>query len=149
MRVRAVNNVLHYNLLNIKMLWNLDSDQLIHHKADDEICGEGAGCYLDHAGATLPMRSMMQMIFSDVMSTQLGNPHSKHFSTSTMICDSRARILSFFDLTHDEYDVIFCVSSIRTMHRIFANLIAIFLLAISVRSDKRIKDRRGIVSIWE
>ncbi|KAG7172880.1 Molybdenum cofactor sulfurase-like, partial [Homarus americanus] len=67
-------------------------------------------CYLDHAAATLYSDSQIKDTLSELQSSLLGNPHSRHFpsDTSTQLIESvRQRILEHFNTTAVEYDVIF------------------------------------------
>lgn len=66
--------------------------------------------YLDHAGTTLPPKSLMDAFAAELTSNLYGNPHSASSSsqaTSSRIDDTRLRLLNFLNAEPAEYDLIF------------------------------------------
>lgn len=66
--------------------------------------------YLDHAGTTLPPKSLMDAFATELTSNLYGNPHSASSAsqaTSNRIDDTRLRLLNFFNADPAEYDLIF------------------------------------------
>ncbi|KAK4303906.1 hypothetical protein Pmani_024112 [Petrolisthes manimaculis] len=66
--------------------------------------------YLDHAAATLYSSSQLRNVFTELESSLLGNPHSRHqpSDTVTQIIETiRQRILEHFNTSAENYDVIF------------------------------------------
>ena len=82
--------------------------------------------YLDHAGATLPPRELLESVFSGMLdSTGLkaggGNPHSSR-EAEARISDARALILHHFGASHEEYDVVFnsgTTAGLKTVGELF------------------------------
>lgn len=70
--------------------------------------------YLDHAGATLCSRSLMDAFAREMTSTLYGNPHSgsasSQYSTSR-IEDARMNLLAFFGADPTDYDVVFVANA--------------------------------------
>ncbi|KAF2010164.1 PLP-dependent transferase [Aaosphaeria arxii CBS 175.79] len=71
--------------------------------------------YLDHAGTTLPARSLMTL-FSDTMQVQLlANPHSSSQSapnySHVMIEETRKKVLDMFGTDSDTYEVVFTANA--------------------------------------
>ncbi len=76
---------------------------------DDNDFNTNSITYLDHAGATLPARSLLNDVFLELLLSNLGNPHSSGaFSQATeqIIQDARKQILHHFN-GGDHYEVIF------------------------------------------
>ncbi|KAM5443466.1 putative molybdenum cofactor sulfurtransferase [Microsporum ferrugineum] len=70
--------------------------------------------YLDHAGTTLYAKSLIEAFSQRLTSNLFGNPHSasspSQLSTS-LIDDTRLRILRFFNAKAEEFDVIFVANA--------------------------------------
>jgi len=77
---------------------------------DIEINANGT-TYLDHAGAPLPAKSLLNAIFEDVLNTPYANPHSTggkvSITTEKVIEESRSLLLQHLGLSRDEYEIIF------------------------------------------
>lgn len=70
--------------------------------------------YLDHAGSTVPSKTLMQDFAAELSSTLYGNPHSgstpSQLST-TRIDDVRLRLLNFFNASPSQYDLVFVANA--------------------------------------
>jgi molybdenum cofactor sulfurtransferase len=72
------------------------------------------GLYLDHAGATLPSKSLMEAFAANMMSNLYGNPHSASASSqlsTSRIEDIRLRVLHFFHADPEDFDVVFVANA--------------------------------------
>ncbi|KAE9962902.1 hypothetical protein BLS_009907 [Venturia inaequalis] len=70
--------------------------------------------YLDHAGTTLPARSLMERFSADMIANLYGNPHSASLAsqnTSKRVEDARLRLLHLFQADPDEFDVVFVANA--------------------------------------
>lgn len=70
--------------------------------------------YLDHAGATLYSKSLMERFSADMMSSLLGNPHSGSSPsqyTTARIEDIRVRLLHFFGADPAHFDLVFVANA--------------------------------------
>lgn len=68
------------------------------------------GIYLDHAGATLYSSSQIKSAMTELLTDTCGNPHSQNSAsqvTRSKIQHVRALVLDFFNVTGEEYDVVF------------------------------------------
>ena len=79
--------------------------------------------YLDHAGAALPPKDLLQDVSSDLMESvsRLGNPHSS-IECGNKIDEARALVLHHFKASHDHWDVVFtsgATGSIRMVGELF------------------------------
>ena len=66
--------------------------------------------YLDHVGATQYPQSVIRSVYSDLMNSVYGNPHSRNPSSqlsSDITEQVRSRILNHFNTTSDKHTVIF------------------------------------------
>jgi molybdenum cofactor sulfurtransferase len=66
--------------------------------------------YLDHAGTTLPAKSLMNAFARDMTSALYGNPHSASEPSQRSthrVDDARARLLQFFRADPEEFDLVF------------------------------------------
>lgn len=73
--------------------------------------------YLDHAGAPLPSKELLQAVFDELQQESFGNPHSgSTFSrkTAEMIYEARQMVLAQFNLG-EEYEVIFTSGSTASL----------------------------------
>ncbi|KAL9114558.1 MAG: hypothetical protein Q9187_007458, partial [Circinaria calcarea] len=70
--------------------------------------------YLDHAGATLYARSLIEKFSKDMMSNLMGNPHSASSSSqlsSRLIENVRIRVLELFNADPAHFDVVFVANA--------------------------------------
>ncbi|KXJ95992.1 molybdenum cofactor sulfurase [Microdochium bolleyi] len=70
--------------------------------------------YLDHAGTTLPPKSLMDSFAADMTANLYGNPHSASTSsqrTTSSIDDVRHAALRFFGADPAEYDLVFVANA--------------------------------------
>lgn len=70
--------------------------------------------YLDHAGATLYPKSLMDRFASEMTTSLLGNPHSASPSSqlaTDRIEDTRLRALQFFNADPAEFDLVFVANA--------------------------------------
>lgn len=66
--------------------------------------------YLDHAGATIPSKSLLTAVFDELMVMSLGNPHSNgKFSSKSdlLVNEARSSILKHFNISSSEYEIVF------------------------------------------
>ncbi|WKY14636.1 hypothetical protein Q1695_000289 [Nippostrongylus brasiliensis] len=74
--------------------------------------------YLDHAGAALPSEQQLREVFELALRIPLANPHSHHATATTthmMVQDARFRILDHFDVTTEEYAVVFTANATHAL----------------------------------
>lgn len=76
--------------------------------------------YLDYAGAAIPPKSVVRSALEELLSTNLGNPHTRGSKfgerTHSFIEEARGRLLEFVDASSDEYMVVFtsgCTASLK------------------------------------
>ncbi|KAF1739006.1 Molybdenum cofactor sulfurase [Beauveria bassiana] len=70
--------------------------------------------YLDHAGATLPSKALMDGFAAELTSVLYGNPHSGSLPSqlsTDQVDDVRLRLLEFFNANPDEYDLVFVANA--------------------------------------
>lgn len=70
--------------------------------------------YLDHAGSALAPKSLLDGFAAKLTSALYGNPHSASTSsqlTSSIIDDTRLRLLHFFGANSDDYDLVFVANA--------------------------------------
>ncbi|KAJ6781768.1 hypothetical protein PWT90_08826 [Aphanocladium album] len=70
--------------------------------------------YLDHAGATVPSKALMDAFASELTSVLYGNPHSGSLPSqlsTDQVDDVRLRLLEFFNADPDEYDLVFVANA--------------------------------------
>ncbi|KAJ3483597.1 hypothetical protein NLG97_g7273 [Lecanicillium saksenae] len=70
--------------------------------------------YLDHAGATVPSKALMDAFASELTSVLYGNPHSGSLPSqlsTDQVDDVRLRLLEFFNADSDEYDLVFVANA--------------------------------------
>ncbi|TQV95668.1 molybdenum cofactor sulfurase [Cordyceps javanica] len=70
--------------------------------------------YLDHAGATVPSKVLMDEFASELTSVLYGNPHSGSLPSqlsTDQIDNVRLRLLEFFKADPDEYDLVFVANA--------------------------------------
>ncbi|KAF4829361.1 Molybdenum cofactor sulfurase [Colletotrichum tropicale] len=70
--------------------------------------------YLDHAGMTLPAKSLMTSFGNEMSSTLFGNPHSTSTSSqlsTSRIEDIRMRVLQMFNADPARFDVVFVANA--------------------------------------
>ncbi|KAF2760410.1 PLP-dependent transferase [Pseudovirgaria hyperparasitica] len=85
----------------------------------DQIRGEeypmmATKTYLDHAGTTIPAKSMLKATYEDLVSNLYGNPHSEHndsVRTSRKVDAVRRQTLRFFKADPAHFDVIFVANA--------------------------------------
>ena len=73
-----------------------------------------ATTYLDHAGATLYPRSLIETVSNDMINNTFGNPHSNSPSSilsSSRINSARMRLLHFFKADPEHFDLIFVANA--------------------------------------
>nr|CAB3263892.1 molybdenum cofactor sulfurase-like [Phallusia mammillata] len=72
------------------------------------------GLFLDHAGSTLYAASQIQSFSKDLQENLYGNPHSGNPSsdiTKAIVHQVRCTVLTHFNVTLDDYDIVFCPGS--------------------------------------
>ncbi|TPX33008.1 hypothetical protein SmJEL517_g03980 [Synchytrium microbalum] len=71
--------------------------------------------YLDHAGTTLPAKSLIDAYTADISATLYGNPHSfsspSAVATAKRLASVRARILKHLNTSSKDYSVIFTANT--------------------------------------
>ncbi|KAL0936322.1 molybdenum cofactor sulfurase [Colletotrichum truncatum] len=70
--------------------------------------------YLDHAGTTLPAKSLMVDFAKEMSSILIGNPHSSansSHSAASLVEDTRIRVLQFFNADPEKFDVVFVANA--------------------------------------
>lgn len=70
--------------------------------------------YLDHAGTTIPSRSLIQCFSQDLVSHLYGNPHSDPASSQLVtnkVSDARREVLRFLDADPEVFDVVFVANA--------------------------------------
>ncbi|KAF2435040.1 PLP-dependent transferase [Tothia fuscella] len=70
--------------------------------------------YLDHAGTTIPAKSLMERFSADMISNLYANPHSASSAsqdTSKRVEDARLRLLHLFNADPEEFDVVFVANA--------------------------------------
>ncbi|KAF2277373.1 PLP-dependent transferase [Westerdykella ornata] len=71
--------------------------------------------YLDHAGTTLPSRTLMMTFSQHMQTTLLGNPHSSSSSAPNaahqIIETTRRKVLHMFGASPDHFDVVFVANA--------------------------------------
>ncbi|EEP77662.1 hypothetical protein UREG_02511 [Uncinocarpus reesii 1704] len=70
--------------------------------------------YLDHGGATLYARSLIEAFSQEMTSHIFGNPHSASVSSqlsTQRVDDARLRLLRFFNASPDEFDLVFVANA--------------------------------------
>ncbi|OAA64822.1 molybdenum cofactor sulfurase [Cordyceps fumosorosea ARSEF 2679] len=70
--------------------------------------------YLDHAGATVPPKALMDEFAAELTSVLYGNPHSGSLPSqlsTDRVDDVRLRLLEFFNADPDAYDLIFVANA--------------------------------------
>lgn len=74
--------------------------------------------YLDHAGTTLPSKSLIEEFSSSMLSQLLGNPHAMSRASqnaTSLIDDVRHDVLQFFNASPRMYDVVFTANATAAM----------------------------------
>ncbi|XGW35392.1 hypothetical protein V3C99_018978, partial [Haemonchus contortus] len=80
--------------------------------------------YLDHAGAALPSEQQLKEAFDLALKVPLANPHSHHMTAATthsMVQDARLRVLEHFDVTMEEYAVVFTANATHALRLVADN----------------------------
>ncbi|KAL1304648.1 hypothetical protein AAFC00_003610 [Neodothiora populina] len=70
--------------------------------------------YLDHAGTTLPSKSLIDRFSANMMGNLYGNPHSASQSSqrsTELVDDTRLRLLKFLGADPDDFDVVFVANA--------------------------------------
>ena len=81
----------------------------------DTICSPTDSTYLDHAGTTLPCKSLLASFSADILSNLYGNPHSTGSPSSQLasqrIDHVRLRVLQLFNADPAAFDVVFVANA--------------------------------------
>lgn len=81
--------------------------------------------YVDHAGATIPSKQLLENVFSELITYDFGNPHSNgsySFRSSNVVDEARAAVLEHFNVSENQYEIIFtsgATSSIKMVGECF------------------------------
>lgn len=74
--------------------------------------------YLDNAGSGLASKEQLEACSESIKNLMLSNPHSRHATaqqTHAIVENARARVLKFFDISSDDYSVVFTSNTTQAL----------------------------------